>query len=217
MDRRERYDDALEAVRTAQDANQASVWTALPGIVQSFNAAALTVTVQPAVQGKITDQMGKASNVNLPLLVDVPVVFPHGGGYSLTFPVLAGDECLVVFTSRCMDGWWQDGGVQPALDRRMHDLSDGMAILGPWSQKRKLANVSTGATQLRSDDGATLIGLWSGKVTVQAASVILDSPEVHCTGKLSAAGDVTAGTVSVMTHVHTGVQTGSGISGPPKP
>lgn len=217
MDRRERYDDPTEAVRTAQDGHQAQVWTALPGIVQSFDATKLTVTVQPAIQGRITDQAGATSNVNLPLLVDVPVVFPHAGGYSLTFPVAAGDECLVVFTSRCHDGWWQDGGVQPALDRRMHDLSDGMAILGPWSQRKKIANVSTGAVQLRSDDGQTLIGLRQGKVTIQAASVVIDTPLAHFTGAVKADGLVTGGSVVLQSHVHTGVQTGSGISGPPKP
>lgn len=237
MDRRERYDDPLEAARTAQDGAQAQMWTALPGIVQSFDAGALTVSVQPAIQGRTTDRLGVSSNVNLPMLVDVPVVFPRGGGVSLTFPVKAGDECLVVFTSRCMDGWWQDGGVKPALDRRMHDLSDGMAILGPWSQKTKIGSVSTTAAQLRSEDGATLIELASGHVTVTATTVIvnsttatinasgtatvkaaaitLDGP-VSATSTITAAGAITGGTVVLQTHVHT-ASGGSGIGGPPKP
>lgn len=195
----------------------------MPGMIQSFDAGALTASVQLVIQGRTTDKDGKSTNVNLPLLVDVPVVFPHAGGYSLTFPVKSGDECLVVFMSRCMDAWWQDGGIQPALDRRMHDLSDGMAILGPWSQKKKIANVSTTAAQLRSDDGGTLVEVLAGQITVKAANVIIDSPLAHFTGAVkvdqgvTAARDVVAGTVSLQQHVHTGVQTGSGISGPPRP
>ena len=96
MDRRERWAEPVEALRAALDGRQAEMWTALPGIVQSFDPAAMTVSVQPAVAGRISDEAGKAASVDLPILPDVPVVFPGGGGFALTFPVAAGDECLVV-------------------------------------------------------------------------------------------------------------------------
>ncbi|MFW8450019.1 Gp138 family membrane-puncturing spike protein, partial [Klebsiella pneumoniae] len=70
------------------------------------------------------DESGAQVSVNLPLLVDVPVVFPRGGGCTLTFPVKPGDECLVIFADRCIDFWWQSGGIQEPVDERMHDLSD---------------------------------------------------------------------------------------------
>ncbi|WP_302441547.1 Gp138 family membrane-puncturing spike protein, partial [Bilophila wadsworthia] len=130
MDRRERWAEPVEALRAALDGRQAEMWTALPGIVQSFDPAAMTVSVQPAVAGRISDEAGKAASVDLPILPDVPVVFPGGGGFALTFPVAAGDECLVVFASRCIDAWWQSGGVGEPMEPRMHDLSDGFALVG---------------------------------------------------------------------------------------
>lgn len=96
---------------------------------------------------------------NYPLLVDVPVVFPRGGGCTLTFPVKAGDECLVIFADRCIDFWWQNGGVQEPVDDRVHDLSDAFCIVGPQSQAQKISGISTGAAQLRSDDGSTFFEL----------------------------------------------------------
>jgi hypothetical protein len=60
---------------------------------------------------------------------------------------------LVVFSSRCIDNWWNNGGVQNQRELRMHDLSDGFCILGPWSQQTKIDNVSTTTTQLRTSDG----------------------------------------------------------------
>lgn len=158
MDRRERTDDPVEATRAAQDGKQTEMWTALPGIVQSFDSEAMTVTVQPAVKGQIQDEKGASSAVNLPMLVDVPVVFPCGGGFTLTHPIRQGDECLVVFASRCIDGWWQSGGIGGTPDERMHDLSDGMAIVGPRSQARVLSPpVDAENVQLRSDDGQSHI------------------------------------------------------------
>lgn len=129
----------------------------MPGIVQSFDPDTVTVVVQPAIKGYEPDSNGINQSTTLPLLVDVPVVFPRGGGCTLTFPVKAGDECLVVFADRCIDFWWQNGGVQEPVDDRMHDLSDAFCIVGPQSQAQKISGISTSAAQLRTDDGAAFV------------------------------------------------------------
>lgn len=127
---------------------------AMPGIIQSFDPDTVTATIQPALKG-VTD--GESNPVSL--LTTVPVIFPRGGGCTLTFPVKAGDECLVIFADRCVDFWWQSGGVQEPADDRVHDLSDAFCIVGPQSQARKISGISAGATQLRSDDGSTFFEL----------------------------------------------------------
>ena len=94
-----------------------------------------------------------------------------------TYKVKPGDECLVVFASRCIDAWWQSGGIQSPAEARMHDLSDGFAIPGPWSQAAKIEGVSASAVQLRSDDGASCVEI-EGR-TVRARSpekIVLDAP-----------------------------------------
>ena len=202
MDRRERYVDQIEAMHATLDDRQAQIWTAMPGIIVSFNAGAVTASVQGAIKGQVRGEDGKTKAINLPLLVDVPVVFQHGGGYSLTFPVAKGDECLVVFGSRCIDGWWQRGGVQPALDQRMHDLSDAFAIVGPYSQAHLISGISTAGVQLRSDDGATVVEVVAGHVTLRAASVTIDTPMATFTGAIQAVGDIKAATISLEHHVH---------------
>ncbi|HDK0301007.1 TPA: translation initiation factor IF-2, partial [Escherichia coli] len=88
----------------------------IPGIIQSFDPEAVTAVIQPAIKGVEHDASGAEVSVNLPLLVDVPVIFPRGGGCTLTFPVKEGDECLVIFADRCIDFWWQSGGIQEPVD-----------------------------------------------------------------------------------------------------
>ncbi|MBN5402773.1 translation initiation factor IF-2 [Serratia marcescens] len=129
----------------------------MPGIIQSFDAGAVTATIQPAVKASVRQSDGALSSVALPLLVDVPVVFPRGGGVTLTFPVAAGDECLVVFADRCIDYWWQSGGVQEPVDQRQHHLADAFALVGPQSQAKKISGISSSAAQFRSDDGSTYL------------------------------------------------------------
>lgn len=131
----------------------------MPGIIQSFDHDAVTAVVQPAIKGVELDESGADVSVNIPLLVDVPVVFPRGGGCTLTFPVKAGDECLVIFADRCIDFWWQSGGIQEPVDERMHDLSDAFCIVGPQSQAKKIGGISTSAVELRSDDGSAKLSL----------------------------------------------------------
>jgi hypothetical protein len=63
------------------------------------------------------------------------------------------------------------------MEFRMHDLSDGFAFVGPRSTPRVLSGVSTTATQLRSDDGATMVEVSPGKIRLQAVNV-----EVHASG-----------------------------------
>lgn len=140
MDRRELLNDQEEAIRNALDGRQANTWTSLPGIIVSANLTAMTCVVQPAIKGIVTSEDGTQSQVDLPLLLDVPFTFPGMGNFIMTFPPTAGDEVLVIFSSRCIDAWWQQGGVQPPMELRMHDLSDGFAVPGPRSQP----NVITG-------------------------------------------------------------------------
>ena len=209
MDQRERISDLDEVLRTAQDDLRAHLWTALPGIVQSFNAAQCTCTVQPSVQARVRSAQGEFSWVSLPLLLDVPVVFPSGGGFTITFPVQQGDDCLVVFSSRCIDAWWQQGGVQQQIELRMHDLSDGFAFVGPFSVPSVPANISTANLQMRTVDGSAYLEL-----TPSGALNIVAPAGVHVTGAVTASGEGTFnGGHTVSAHTHSDPQ--GGVTGTP--
>jgi len=239
MDRRERYYDPEEMLRLAMDGKQAQIWTALPCIIQSFNPVAMTCEAQPTVNGIVRQQDGTSKEIKMPLLLDCPVFFPGGGGVTLTFPIKPGDECLVIFASRCIDAWWQQGGIKGQAELRMHDLSDGFIFAGVRSQPRAFA-VNTTSAQLRTDDGAAYVELnptskninvltpanvnvtaggnanvtTSGEAVVTAPTIKLVG-NVEVTGNLSVSGTTIGNGVNLNTHVHTGVQPGGGNTGAP--
>jgi len=168
------------AIRSAVDAMTSRMRVAVPGIIQSFNATAQTVTVQVAIRERV-NLNGNLTWETIPLLVDVPIFMPRAGGFTLTMPVTAGDECLVVFGDNCMDAWWQSGGVQNQVEKRRHDLSDGFAIVGIWSQPRVLPDYKTDAAQLRNDAGDLYVEIdGQGKARVQATDI-----EFHATHSMS--------------------------------
>ncbi len=184
---------------------------AMPGIIQSFDPDTVTAVVQPAIKGYDPGAADDGS-LDLPMLVDVPVIFQRGGGCTLTFPVSAGDECLVIFADRCIDFWWQNGGVQKPVDPRMHDLSDAFAIVGPQSQARKISGISTSAVELRSDDGATKLSLNPSNGTISGTApggFNLNGLKILPDGRLQLVGGAI-----VDGHRHGGVASGGSNTAP---
>jgi hypothetical protein len=143
---------------------------AAPGIIQSFDAVHQTAVVEIAIYERVKTPAGPQL-VSIPALQDVPVVLPRAGGYALTLPIKAGDECLLVFSDMCIDLWWSRGGIQPQFEIRRHDLSDAFCIPGPWNQKRLLQNYSTTSAQLRSEDRSVIVDLAASTVTVTAPTI----------------------------------------------
>lgn len=218
MNRDQLYNDPEEAFRIGFEGGQSDLWTAMPGIVQSVDWSTMTCSVQPAIKATTTDNNGIVQAVNLPILINVPICFPQAGGFALTFPMIAGDEVLVVWACRCIDAWWQSGGVQIPMEARMHDISDGFAIPGVFSKPNVFPSIATDQAELRNKDGTARIGIKSdGTININAAAGINMMGPVSVTGTIMATGEITSGLIPLSVHVHTGVTPGSGSSGPPAP
>lgn len=223
----ERAAEFEESLRLALKALSLGLSVCMPAIIQSFDATKCTCTAQPAIQALVsalqnvggTSQV-QQSYVNMPLLLDVPVIMPNAGSFMLSFPVKAGDECLVIFSDRCIDNWWNSSGIQPQVtnqgvgELRFHDLSDGFAIIGPFSKPSVPTAISTSTVQLRTKDGGTFLEIdASGNCNIKA--------NVNITGNLVVSG-TTTGTadgrfngIHVSAHHHPGVQSGGSNTGEP--
>ncbi|PWT77515.1 MAG: hypothetical protein C5B60_02460 [Chloroflexi bacterium] len=243
MQPRERYDDLGEVIRTAVDRGISRVWTSLPVRVIE-DSDGFTVKLQPLIQGKRTDRNGQQSDVTMPPLGKVPVCYAQGGGFVATHPIKAGDEGIAVFSARCIDAWWDRGGVQPQLDQRRHNLSDAMYVPGVRSKPRRLGGdsgdgrmrdgsqstpPSTNSFVIRTESGQFYIELTDENVNIVAKTVTIiasekvriESPLIEMTGNLRVDGEVTAkaggsGRVTLSQHRHRNVQPGSGQSGEPQ-
>lgn len=199
MLRQERVEDAAEAMRAMLLGWQSEMWTALPGFIQTVNYDANTCEVQPTIKGIFRQPDGTTKVVTPPLCLDVPILWPGGGGFSFTYPLAESDEGLLVFASRCIDAWWQSGGVQAQSEIRMHDLSDGFFIPGFRSQVNKLASVSQNSARLWKNDGTYYVDIADAQITLKhPTKVVIDAPDAELTGNLKVdgtthlVGDITA-------------------------
>lgn len=151
----------------------------IPCIIQSFNASKGTVECQPAIRERIINQNEEIEYLNLPLLTNVPVVFPSNNYYSVAFPLDKGDECLVLFSDLSIDNFWEKGNVQNPIEERRHDLSDGIAIPCNLSLIKQRKNI----------DGLTL--------SSNGASINIKGGEIYFSG---AVGSVSFS--QIYTHIH---------------
>ena len=86
---------------------------------------AKTISVQPVIN-RVVD--GKS--IQLPQFTKVPPLFMQGGGSYTAHPIAVGDYCLLILTERCFDRWYSGSDFQDPAEFRMHDYSDGIAIVG---------------------------------------------------------------------------------------
>lgn len=213
MNRDERTADLERIVRIALESFQRELMVVLPVKVVSYKAddKPATVRLQPTVQIRRQMPNGDVVNQSLPEIPRAPVHFSGGGGFVLTHPISAGDEGHILVSSRCIEGWMQQGGVQPMAHARYHDLTDAIFIPGLRSQPRALPNISTNSVQLRSDDGQAYLDFTSAQMTIAfpgGGQFVFKSD-----GTFTATGNITAGQggadqVGVQTHLHSGVQSG---------
>jgi len=172
---------------------------AMPGVIQSFDAATQIATVQPAITMKVNLGDG-VRQLQLPVIPNVPVVLPfaQGMGLLLTLPIKSGDECLLVFGDRAIDNFVQSGGVQPTVTTasedtttpRSHHLSDAICIPGCISNPQAVPDYNEKNIELRDrerkqyislgtepkgitiTDGTAVWNMKDGKVTLNAPNGI---------------------------------------------
>lgn len=149
-------------IKQGIDARIKDLHTSMPGIIESFDAGTQLASVQPAIRRIFVSRDGDKETLvpsDLPILINVPVIFPRGGGFSLTFPVVKGDECLLTFCERSIDNWHETGEVKKPGARRFHSLSDATAFVGLSSLPNKVPNYDPTNVELKKDDGTVSIKL----------------------------------------------------------
>ena len=180
---------------------------ACPAIVKSVDYTRQTLTCQPAIRERMHDRKGNLSWLEIPELLDVPFMVYSGGGYCLTLPIKPGDDCLVIFGDNCMDGWWQNGGVQNQVEMRRHDLSDGFAIVGFRSQPGVVAGYSSDTAQLRNASGDACIEIAGSTINIKAGSINITG------GSVNIGGSTTIDGKAFLPHTHSGVVPGGANTG----
>jgi len=147
-----------------------------------------TISVQPVIN-RVVD--GKS--IQLPQFTKVPPLFMQGGGSYTAHPIAVGDYCLLILTERCFDRWYSGADFQDPAEFRMHDYSDGIAIVGINPQAGALTIPSV--IQQTGDANADGDHTHQGDRTQTGNQTIIG--DLHVDGNVTVTGNITClGTIA---------------------
>jgi len=185
----------------------------LPAIVETFNGS--TVDVQTA----ISIVAANGETIDGPLLKNVPVKMTGGGGFAVYIPLKKGDTGWLIFADKDISIFKQNRKKSPPNTYRLHDWEDAIFIPDAMDTAQ-IAQEDKSNLVLQSLDGAVKISVSSSAVNVKGNMAIDGDLSVSGTisadGDITSSGDIVTGTISLKSHIHGGVTTGSGTTGTPQ-
>ena len=180
-------------LRQIIDRQLADTHTSIPAIVESFDPATQMIECIPVIRARKKTIDGVEFTEDRPKLVKVPLITPYVRmlGFSMTMPILPGDMVLLMFSERGLDYWQETGEISdPPEDKgaRMHDLTDGIAAVGPISLPDAILDYQIDSMESRNRDRTSSFQLWedelearitNGTFTHQKANGDIDSEAVN--------------------------------------
>jgi hypothetical protein len=140
-----------ELLQQAIENRLLDVHTALIAQVESYDAKKQQVNVSPVLKRRIKNLEGEWLNEQLPMLCDVPVLFPRAGGYFISFPIQPGDFVQLVFNESSIDEWLIGA---PTFDsKERFTLQGAVAIPGVYPESMPLSDAHETNFVMGKDDG----------------------------------------------------------------
>lgn len=204
-----RYQDAQDKK------NRQSVNVAALVKVTAFNAATMTVDVQP-----LSQHLEGGEYQSQPPILGVPCSFTKSGGFIIRPWIAPGDVGLVVYVDHDIDKAVAGGQESKPNTERNHSTSDAVYIGGIVTGNAPVSGLPDGAAVIGTEDGETYIAITPGTITLVGDVEIQGN--VHATGDATidgdetVGGDTTASGISLVSHVHGGVEGGSGTTSQPQ-
>lgn len=187
----------------------------LPARVISFDRDAKTARVE--IMLKMVDSNG--NQIEYPPLEDCPCKYTRGGGFHAVHPYKEGDSGFVVFSDRCIDGWFESGLAAEPMDYRIHSMSDAY-FLGGVDNLTNISPIIDNAMFIGKDDNSAGLQINSdGSLVIKGTSLLIEPPtttngisntgSMGSTGNISTDGNVIANGKPLDGHDHGGVQSGN--------
>ena len=177
-----------------------NLYVSIPGIIDSYNPATKRAIVHPAINIQKTD----GEIIQHESIVNVPVVWPSGGGFTIIAPIIAGDAVLICFSQRGITKFKEifsesDPGIG------LFDKEDAYVLAGFGALSITPATES--GISMQADAGADYIFVEDNKIEVKSPALVnvecanltatvtntttLACPTVNITGDVSITGSIT--------------------------
>lgn len=181
-----------QVIMSGIDKIMTNVHTSMPGRIESYDASTQLAKVKPLLNRKYTTE---DQAKELPIISNVPVVFPRTASAFVRLPIKAGDTVLLIFCERSIDRWLDTGGAVDPLDPEKFGLNGAVALAGLYAKADALkANGANNSLEIANGsnyieiknsgeilikNGQATLQLDGGNVKIQATKITLESANVN--------------------------------------
>ncbi len=117
------------AIMAIVDDRMEKFYTSLPAYVVDYDHVRQSVEVQPWIEMPWREEDGETGSRKLPMVLDVPVLFPGGGKNRITWPIEKGDTVLLLCLSQDDTKWKTQGReVDTGKSFGRHHIQYAMAL-----------------------------------------------------------------------------------------
>lgn len=149
-----------------------NIHTSIPGKIVDFNVNSGTATVKPYGRFKFNGEYKE-----MPAISEVPVMFPYSNssGIGIAFPVLVGDDCMLLISEVELDEW--RNGAKTIVPLKF-DFTSAVAILG-------LCKIPSQSMQQATKDKAVIISSGSTTLSISEKGLVIKG-NVEINGNIKA-------------------------------
>ena len=227
------YSNLTDALQFVFEQMLKSLYVDIPGIIESYDNTTKRAIVRPAIKLKrTTGQLESQASI-----VDVPVIWPGGGGFILYSQLVVGNPVTIWFSQRGITQF-KETFVESSPGIGLFNKEDAYIVAGFGALN--ITPATDAGISMQSDNGQNYIVIEDdiikivthGTVSVECATLNatvsgttnITCPSVNLTGNLNVTGNITVTSGDIVsdgknleTHVHPilGGSSAPGPTGPP--
>jgi hypothetical protein len=135
------HDSLEDLIRDVMVHRLFEVHVSLPGRIKSWDEATQLAQVEVCLNPTLQRPDGEET-VEMQVINNVPIEFPSGGGYFISFPLAVGDPVRLTFSDFSLDKWKEKGGIVDVESLNNHHETDASAYPGMRAKPDALSGVS---------------------------------------------------------------------------
>lgn len=149
-----------------------SLYSVIPGVIESYDQETKRCRVTPAINIKKTDGTTEQQTE----VANVPVVWPSGGGFTILSPLPAGTPVLIFFSQRGITKFKENFETE---DPGKGVFAKEDAIVIPSFGGLSVSPATADGICMQTEDGSNFIFVEDGDIEITATSkVTVNAPEI---------------------------------------
>lgn len=147
------------------------IWISIPGIIETYNSSTKRCTVKPALNIRLTDGITAQQTS----IVNVPVVWPSGGGFTLLSPLPAGTPVEIKFSQRGITKFKETFSTE---DPGSGIFNKDDAVVIPSYGGLSVTPATENGISIQSEDGTNYIFVESGNIESESTVKIKETSPI---------------------------------------